>query len=162
MGGAKHGHIVGSQEIGHRHQRPHTATAEDVGALASLEARVDGDEDSAGLGETQCRHHPLRTVEGPHGDPVARLDPRGHERPGERAGRGEELGEGESGRAVLDGRSVAEPFGGPGGDSRDRQFPPTDAVTHRVTVSATFINPARLPPMILRTASSSRPSSWST
>ena len=131
-------------------------------ASLPLKRVLIGDQDSAGLNETQRGDHPFRTVEGPQGDPLAGFDAGCHERSAEHAGSGEELGEGESGGAVLDGGSIAEFFGGTGRDRRKGQIPTPDAVAHRERVSATFINLARLPPMILCTASSSRPSSSST
>ena len=139
--------------------RTRARSAQDVGGLGPLEPGVDGDQHRAGL-QAEGGHDPLGAVVGPDAHAVAGLDPDATRAPPKvRACRPARRRSAAS--AVLDGRSGAVPAGGVGGDRRDGP-PPGRPVTHRVTVSATFISRARLPPMILRTAPRRRPCSSST
>ena len=160
--GAQQGDVVGVEEVRDGDQHPGTAPGQDVRRLAALEAGVDGDQDGAGLEQAQRGHDPFGTVEGPDRHAVAGLDAGGHQGGAERPGRLEELGIAEAGRAILHGRALPEPAGGRREERRDGRRRAIPAPGHRAATSETFIRCARLPPMILRMDSSSRPSSSST
>ena len=101
----EHGHVVGAEEVGHRHQDPGPAPQQDVGGLGALEPGVDRDEHGAGLEEAQRGNDPLGAVERPDGHPVTRLDARGDQGGAEPAGLVDELGVGQPGRPVDDRRT---------------------------------------------------------
>src|SRR4029453_14594646 len=109
------------------------------------------------------------------GDPVSGFDPGRHQRGGEGPSLLVELGVGQPTIAVDDGEGVTDALrragaGGGGAPKAPRggarhcrdAVPAAAGGGHRTTASATFINWARLPPMILRTVSSGRPASSST
>ncbi len=156
---AQHGQVVGPEEVGDGDQQPGPTAEQDVRRLPTLEAGVDGHQHRTRRRQAEQGHHPLGAVGGPHGHPVAGLDAGGHQGGGEGAGLDGQLGVGQPGGAVLDGRERPELGGGGGGDGRDGRPRAADRIVHRATASATFINVARFPPMILATDSSSRP--WS-
>ena len=154
--------VVGAEEVGDRDEHPGAAASEDVGRLGPLEPRVDRDEHGAGLEQAEQRRRSTRRCSAPRwrrGRPV-RCPTRRAPAPKRRASV-EQLGVGESSgrrRRPRGGRRSARPW---------RRSAPGCVGRSRAGVTAgrrpsTFISRARLPPMILRTVSSGRPSSSST
>ncbi len=72
-----------------RHPRP----VEEVARLLALEAGVDRHEHHPETGQAESGHDPVRAVRGPHGDPVAVLEPGGGRSAREDADPGEQVGE---------------------------------------------------------------------
>ena len=75
-GALEHRHVVGAEEVGHRHERPGPAPGEDDRRLGALEARVHRDQDRARGEQAQRGHDPLGAVAAPDRHPVAGLDAR--------------------------------------------------------------------------------------
>ena len=77
-----HAGIVGGLELRRDHEPRAAGLAERVLHLVQPIARVDIDEDRADLARGELRDGPLGAVRRPHADPLALLDPEGHEGPG--------------------------------------------------------------------------------
>src|SRR4029450_7620986 len=74
--------IVGDLDLRRDHEPRAAGLAERVLHLVQPIARVDIDEDRADLARGELRDRPLGAGRGPAADPLALLDPEGHEGPG--------------------------------------------------------------------------------
>ena len=156
-GVAEHRRAVDTEEVGRRDEDANAGPSQDVGRFRTLEPGVDRDEHRPDPEGAERRDDPPGTVRCPDRQPIARGDAGGDEGCSEPAGGGVQFGVGQLDAAFDHGNAIAVTPDGVGEERRDgRQTLPR---VHRSTASSTFVNFARLPPMIRRIVSKTGQSS---
>ena len=103
----QHGQIVAGLEAGGGDQGAAADLVQRVFQLVGAVGRVDVDQDQAGLGGGELRHHPLRVVGRPDADPVAGLEAQRQQAGGEGIDLGLQLGPGPAQALLADDQGIA-------------------------------------------------------